>query len=116
MEAHRLKAIAKVKLAQTKKMTLFSTNTNDYELTIEILDTIEQMLDAAPSSMNVEKEITHILIEYLDDAINYEIMENMSNYGKVIANLAKYFNVVDVIQELRDNEDYALMKFEICLN
>ena len=116
MEAQRLKTIAKVKLAKTKRMKIFSTNPNDYELAMEILDVIENVMDNEGDNLNVNKEICNILIEYLDDAINYEIMENMKNYGIVIANLAKYFEVDHMIENVRYNTNETGVTFDICLN
>jgi len=115
MEAERLKAVAKIKMARGKKMSLFSTNEDDYDFTMEILDVIENVIENE-SNLNVSKEICNILIEYLDDAINYEIMDNMKNYGKVIANVAKYFEVQDMIQDVRYNTIETGVAFNICLN
>ena len=116
MEAERLRAIAKIKLARTSKMKLFSTNADDYELAMEILDVVENIMDNEGNNLNVNKEICHILIEYLDDAINYEIMDNMKNYGIVIANLAKYFEVDQMIEDVRYNTNETGVTFDICLN
>lgn len=115
MEAERLKTVAKIKLAKTSKMKLFSTNPDDYELALEILSVIEDIVENE-SNVNLNKEICHILIEYLDDAINYEIMENMKNYGIVIANLAKYFEVDQMIEDVRYNNIDTGINFTICLN
>lgn len=115
MEAERLKAVAKIKLAKGKKMALFSTNQDDYELAIEILDVIENVVENE-GAVNVDKEICHILINYLDDAINYEVMDNLKNYGIVIANLAKYFEVDHMIEDVRYNTNETGITFNICLN
>jgi hypothetical protein len=116
MEAERLKAVAKIKMAKGKKMALFSTNQDDYELAIEILDVIENIMENEGDSLNVNKEICHVLINYLDDAINYEVMDNLKNYGIVIANLAKYFEVDQMIEDVRYNTNETGITFNICLN
>lgn len=116
MEKQKKKAILKIKLAKSKKMKLFSTNTDDYDLALEILDTLQELIENLDFPYDVNKEICYVLINYLDDAINYEIMDNMSNYGKVIANLAKYFEVDDLIQKVRYNAVDPILNFEICLN
>jgi hypothetical protein len=116
MNKDKKKALLKIKLAKSSKMKLFSTNTDDYDLALEILDTLQDLIENLDFPYDVNKEICYVLINFLDDAINYEIMENMSNYGKVIANLAKYFEVVDLVQQVRYNSVDPILNFEICLN
>jgi len=48
--------------------------------------------------------------------MNYDVVGGCSNYGVIIANLAKYFEVQDMIQNIRYNNPDSMINYEICLN
>jgi len=116
MEKQKSKALYKIKLAKTNKMKLFCTSNDDYFMIMDILDTLEDLIENIEFPYNVNKEICHILIEYLDEAMNYDVVGGCSNYGVIIANLAKYFEVQDMIQNIRYNNPDSMINYEICLN